>query len=119
MSEVYHIRAGNRNVVIRCTNTFITGTILASRVKKKKNSKCFQDNEHATSTCFSPPRPHTHTHYTYIIFKMQDAHAHSNNMHDNYVEYQLTSIHICVFMYSFILFIRKCWNHCRGMSSMQ
>lgn len=115
MSEVYHIRAGNRNVVIRCTNTFITGTILASRVKKK-NSKCFQDNEHATSTCFSPPAP---THYTYIIFKMQDAHAHSNNMHDNYVEYQLTSIHICVFMYSFILFIRKCWNHCRGMSSMQ
>lgn len=113
MSEVYHIRAGNRNVVIRCTNTFITGTILASRVKTQNAFKTMNmQHQHA----LAPP---PHTHYTYIIFKMQDAHAHSNNMHDNYVEYQLTSIHICVFMYSFILFIRKCWNHCRGTSSMQ
>lgn len=118
MSEVYHIRAGNRNVVIRCTNTFITGTILASRVKKKTQN-AFKTMNMQHQHALAPPPPHTHTHYTYIIFKMQDAHAHSNNMHDNYVEYQLTSIHICVFMYSFILFIRKCWNHCRGMSSMQ
>lgn len=75
MSEVYHIRAGNRNVVIRCTNTFITGTILASRVKKKTQN-AFKTMNMQHQHALAPPAP-THTHTILILYLKCKMHMHT------------------------------------------